>query len=187
LAESSGRQAARLSNPENAMSLSIYRLSIPAFVRGFGVLSAYLDKAEAHAQTNGLEPQILVQARLSPDMLPLAGQVQRASDTSKNAIVRLAGIVAPGFPDTETTFAELRQRIGNTLEFFDSVQPDQLEGSATREVALKFGQMQATLTGEDYLLTFVLPNFYFHLATAHGILRHQGVQVGKLDYLGPFG
>ncbi|HEX7803942.1 MAG TPA: DUF1993 domain-containing protein [Pseudoxanthomonas sp.] len=169
------------------MSLSMYRLSIPAFVRGFGVLSAYLDKADAHAQANGLEPEILMQARLSPDMLPLAGQVQRASDTSKNAIVRLAGIPAPSFPDTETTFAELRQRIGNTLDFFASVEPGQLEDSAAREVVLKFGKMQATLTGEEYLLTFVLPNFYFHLATAHGILRHQGVPIGKLDYLGPFG
>ena len=169
------------------MSLSMYRLSIPAFVRGFGVLSAYLDKADAHAQANGLEPEILVQARLSPDMLPLAGQVQRASDTSKNAIVRLAGISAPSFPDTETTFAELRQRIDDTLDFFVGVEPGQLEDSAAREVVLKFGKLQATLTGEEYLLTFVLPNFYFHLATAHGILRHQGVQIGKLDYLGPFG
>ena len=169
------------------MSRSMYRLSIPAFVRGFGVLSAYLDKADAHAQANGLDPGILVQARLSPDMLPLAGQVQRASDTSKNAVVRLTGLEAPGFPDTETTFPELRERIRNTLDFFSSVQPNQFESSGAREITLKFGTMQAVLTGEDYLLSFVLPNFYFHLATAHGILRHQGVAVGKLDYLGPFG
>jgi uncharacterized protein len=168
------------------MSLSMYRLSVPAFVRGFGVLSSYLDKAEAHAQAHGLDLAALVQARLSPDMLPLSGQVQRASDTSKNAIARLAGIEAPGFPDTETTFSELRQRIGKTLEFFDSVDPAVLEGSQSREIALKFGTFAATLTGEDYLLTFALPNFYFHLATAHGILRQQGVQIGKLDYLGPF-
>jgi len=168
------------------MSLSMYRLSIPAFVRGFGVLSSSLDKAEAHARAHGLDSGILVQARLSPDMLPLAGQVQRASDTSKNAISRLTGIEAPSFPDTETTFAELRQRIGNTLDFFASVEPTQLEGSDSREITLKFGKFQTTLAGEEYLLTFALPNFYFHIATAHGILRHQGVQIGKLDYLGPF-
>ena len=169
------------------MSLSMYRLSIPVFVRGFGVLSAYLDKAEAHAQASGLDPEVLVQARLAPDMLPLAGQVQRASDTSKNAVARLTGIDAPAFPDVETTFAELRQRIGDTLDFFASVDPPRLEDSGAREITLKFGQFQTVLAGEDYLLTFALPNFYFHLATAHGILRHQGVQVGKLDYLGPFG
>ncbi|MET0582333.1 MAG: DUF1993 domain-containing protein [Pseudoxanthomonas sp.] len=168
------------------MSLSMYRLSIPAFVRGFGVLSSSLDKAEAHAQAHGLESEILVQARLAPDMLPLAGQVQRASDTSKNAIARLAGIEAPAFPDTESTFAELRQRIANTLEFFAQVQPAQLEGSQERQITLKFGKFQTALSGEEYLLTFALPNFYFHIATAHGILRHQGVQIGKLDYLGPF-
>ena len=128
-----------------------------------------------------------MQARLAPDMLPLAGQVQRASDTSKNAVARLTGIDAPAFPDVETTFAELRQRIGDTLDFFASVDPPRLEDSGAREITLKFGQFQTVLAGEDYLLTFALPNFYFHLATAHGILRHQGVQVGKLDYLGPFG
>ena len=168
------------------MPLSMYRLSIPLFVRGFGVLSSYLDKAEAHAQANGLDPGILVQARLSPDMLPLAGQVQRASDTSKNAIARLTGVDAPSFPDTEGTFAELQQRIRNTLDFFRSVEPARLEGSELREIPLKFGEFQAVLAGEDYLVNFTLPNFYFHIATAHGILRHQGIQIGKLDYLGPF-
>lgn len=168
------------------MPLSMYRLSIPVFVRGFGVLSSYLDKAEAHAQANGLDPAILVQARLAPDMLPLAGQVQRASDTSKNAIARLTGVDAPAFPDTEGTFAELQQRIRNTLDFFGSVDPARLEGSELREIPLKFGKFRAVLTGQDYLLDFTLPNFYFHIATAHGILRHQGIQIGKLDYLGPF-
>lgn len=168
------------------MTLSMYRLSIPAFVRGFGVLSAYLEKADAYAQANGLEREILVQARLSPDMLPLAGQVQRASDTSKNAIARLTGVAAPSFADTEATFAELRQRIDNTLQYFAGVSPEQLEGSESREIALNIGKLQTTFSGADYLLTFALPNFYFHLATAHGILRHQGVQLGKLDYLGPF-
>ena len=168
------------------MSLSMYRVSIPAFERGFGVLSSYLDKAEAHAQDNGLDPGILVQVRLSPDMLPLAGQVQRASDTSKNAIARLTGMDAPSFPDTESTFAELQQRIRNTLDFFAGVEPARLEGSEMREIPLKFGKFQAMLSGDDYLLSFALPNFYFHVATAHGILRHQGIQIGKLDYLGPF-
>lgn len=168
------------------MSVSMYRLSIPVFVRGFGILSGYLDKAAAFADESGLDPDILVDARLAPDMLPLAGQVQRASDTSKNAIVRLTGIEAPRFADTETTFAELQQRIRNTLDFFARVAPDRLEGSEAREVQLAFGKFQATLSGDEYLLTFALPNFYFHIATAHAILRQQGVQIGKLDYLGPF-
>ena len=169
------------------MSVSMYRLSIPVFVRGFGVLSGYLDKAAAFADESGLDPDILVDARLAPDMLPLAGQVQRASDTSKNAIVRLTGIEAPRFADNETTFAELQQRIRNTLDFFASVAPERLEGSEAREVKLAFGKLQATLTGSEYLLTFALPNFYFHIATVHAILRQQRVQIGKLDYLGPFG
>lgn len=169
------------------MCISMYRLSIPIFVRGFGVLSGYLDKAAAFADENGLDPATLVDARLAADMLPLAGQVQRASDTSKNAVVRLTGIEAPRFADTEATFAELQQRIGNTLEFFAGIAPEQLQGSETREVTLVFGTFQAKLSGDEYLLTFALPNFYFHIATTHAILRQQGVRIGKLDYLGPFG
>lgn len=168
------------------MPPSMYRLSIPVFVRGFGVLSAALDKAERFGRDHGGDSESLVGARLAPDMLPLSGQVQRASDTSKNAIARLAGIDAPRFADTETTFSELQQRIRDTLGYFSGIAPQQLEGSEARDIALDFGSFKAVLPGDDYLLTFALPNFYFHLATTHAILRQQGVQIGKLDYLGAF-
>lgn len=168
------------------MPVSMYRLSIPVYVRGLGVLSEYLNKAGAFATQQGLDPDSLVNARLAPDMLPLSGQVQRASDTSKIAIVRLTGIEAPRFDDTETTLAQLQQRIDNTLAFFSGVTPAQLEGSEARDVTLAFPTVKATLSGEAFLLTFALPNFFFHVATAHAILRQQGVPIGKTDYLGPF-
>lgn len=168
------------------MSVSLYRLTIPVYERGFGVLSQYLDKAAAFAREQGIDPDSLVNARLAPDMLPLAGQIQRASDTSKNAIVRLTGIEAPRFDDNETTLAQLQQRIDNTLAFISTVTPAQLEGSEAREVTLTFPTVKATLSGDEFLLTFGLPNFFFHIATAHAILRQQGVPIGKTDYLGPF-
>jgi hypothetical protein len=162
----------------------LYRLSVPAFHRGLGVLSTYLGKAEAYANEKGIDPKVLIDTRLAPDMLSLAGQVQRASDTSKGSISRLTGVAAPRFDDTESTIAELQQRIAGTLAFFDSVHPAAFEGSDLREVSLNFPTVKATFTGEDYLLKFALPNFYFHLATAHGILRQQGLGIGKTDYLG---
>lgn len=168
------------------MSVSLYRLTIPMYVRGFGVLSQYLDKAAAFAGEQGIDPDSLVTARLAPDMLPLAGQIQRASDTSKNTIVRLTGMEAPRFDDNETTLAQLQQRIDNTLAFLSSVTPAHFDGSDVREVTLAFPSVKATLSGEEALLTFGLPNFFFHVATAHAILRQQGVPIGKTDYLGPF-
>jgi uncharacterized protein len=166
------------------MSLTMHRLSLPVFQRGFGVLKTLLDKAEAYAKDNGLSPDELINARLAPDMLPLSGQIQRASDTSKNAIVRLTGVEAPKFPDTETTFAELHARIDATLAFFASLDPKVMEGSENATVTLNFTTVKPTLSGEDYLLQFVLPNFFFHVTTAHDILRHKGVTIGKTDYLG---
>lgn len=168
------------------MSLTMYRLSVPMFVRGFDVLSAYLGKAEAHAQANGVDSRTLAEARLAPDMLPLAGQIQRASDTSKNAIGRLTAIEVPRFEDSETTIAELRARIDSTVAFFDRITPADLAASESRQVALNVGQLKAGFSGADYLLSFVLPNFYFHVAMVHAILRHHGVAVGKLDYLGRY-
>jgi hypothetical protein len=171
---------------DGIMSISMYRSTIPVFVRGLGILSQYVDKAREYAEANGIEPAKLVEARLAPDMLPFAGQIQRASDTSKNAIGRLTGIEAPRFDDTETTLDELEQRIAKTVAFIASVGAKQLEGSEEREIALNFSKLKTTFRGDEYLLTFALPNFFFHIATAHGILRHQGVQVGKADYLGSF-
>lgn len=167
------------------MPLSISRLTVPAYTRGLHVLSRYLDKAAEHAGAAGADA--LVGARLAPDMLPLAGQVQRASDTSKNAIARLLGIDAPRFDDNETTLAELKARVANTIAFISQADAAALDASAAREITLAFGDFRKTFDGEDYVLSFALPNFYFHVAMAHAILRHQGVAVGKLDYLGAAG
>ena len=117
-------------------------------------------------------------------MLPLSGQVQRASDTSKGAIGRLTSIAAPSFPDTETTFGELKDRIAKTIAFLQTATAEDFAASETKKIELKF--LKTTLSGEDYLLLFVIPNFFFHVATAHDILRNQGLNVGKLDYLGTF-
>ena len=161
------------------MSLSISRLIVPAYVRGLQVLSRYLDKAADHADAAALPG-----ARLAPDMLPLAGQIQRASDTSKNAIARLLGIDAPKFEDNETTLAELKVRVDKTIAFVAGADTAALDASVERDITLAFGEFKKTFDGEDYVLSFALPNFYFHVAMAHAILRNQGVAVGKLDYLG---
>lgn len=168
------------------MSVSMYRLTVPVFLRGLDVLLRYVDRAERHAQDKGLDPQSLVDARLAPDMFAFAGQIQRASDTAKNTIGRLSDIVPPKMADDETTLAQLRERIAATQRFLHSVDASALDAAQDRAVALSAGKLKADFTGSDYLLTFALPNFFFHVATAHAILRQQGVAVGKLDYLGPF-
>ncbi|HEV7309502.1 DUF1993 domain-containing protein [Ensifer sp.] len=165
------------------MALTMYQLSIPAFVRGLGVLTRLLDKAEAFARENGIPADDLVNARLAPDMLTLAGQVQRVSDTSKGLVGRLTSIEVPRFPDEEKTLDELRQRIANTVAFLETIGSTDLEDSGSREVVLNFPNLKVTFTGEEYLQKFVLPNFYFHLTTAYDILRHKGVPVGKADFL----
>ncbi|MGE6783930.1 DUF1993 domain-containing protein [Ensifer adhaerens] len=165
------------------MALTMYQLSIPALVRGLGVLTNLLDKAEAFAKEKGISADELVNARLAPDMLTLAGQVQRVSDTSKGLVGRLTPLEVPRFPDEEKTIDELRQRIAKTIAFLATVGPDDLEDSDSREVVLNFPTLKVTLTGEEYLQKFVLPNFYFHLTTAYDILRHKGVPIGKADYL----
>lgn len=166
------------------MSISSYELSIPTFQRGFTVLTKLLDKAEAFAEEKKIKPEILVNARLSPDMLSLAGQIQRLSDTAKGAASRLTGTDAPSFPDDETTLADLRTRIAKTVSYLATVPESAFEGAEERAVVLKTRQQEVHFTGKDYLLTFALPNFYFHLTTAYAILRHNGVAVGKMDFLG---
>lgn len=167
------------------MPLSMHRASVPVFVRALKVLASLLEKGEAHAKAQGLDPNDLVAARLTEDMLPLSGQVQRASDASKGAVSRLTGVEAPPMPDEETTFAQLQKRVADTLAYIQSVDPKAFEGSEDRTVELKLPGGTLTFTGEDYLLTFALPNFFFHVVTAYDVLRHKGVQIGKLDYMGP--
>lgn len=166
------------------MALSMYDVSIPAFLRALNNLSAILDKGAAHAQAQGTDPADLIQTRLVADMDALPAQVQRASDAAKGCAARLAGIEVPSFADTETTFPELKERIARTIAFLKTIRPEQLEGSETRVIELKLRQGPMTFDGKSYLLGFALPNFYFHVTTAYDILRHKGVQIGKVDYLG---
>jgi hypothetical protein len=166
------------------MSLSMYQASIPVLVRMLGNLSTIVEKAAAHAETKKIDPAVLIKDRLAPDMLPFSFQVQTASDTAKGCAARLAGIEAPSFPDTEATFPELKERIAKTIAFLQTVKPAQIDGSEERAVTLKTRNGEIQFQGQSYLLTFALPNFFFHVTTAYAILRHNGVEIGKQDFLG---
>ena len=168
------------------MSLSMYQATIPVFIRGLRVVSALLEKAQAHVEEDGIVPEILLGAQLAPDMLDLTAQVQRASDTSKMSVERLSGVPAPKFEDNEASFEQLQERIANTIAYIDSVNAGQMAGSAQKEVVLNWTDEGKKFSGDDYLLGFALPNFYFHVSMVHAILRNNGVAVGKLDYLGPY-
>jgi len=169
---------------EHSMTLSMYQASIPAFVRILTNLSAILTKAEAHAAAKKIDSSVFINARLAPDMFPLARQIQIASDGVKGCAARLAGIDVPSYADTETTFAELQARIAKAVAFMQSVKPAQIDGSEERDIQLKVGGHEFKFKGQAYLLTFVIPNFYFHVTTAYAILRHNGVEIGKQDFLG---
>ncbi|MGZ5526501.1 MAG: DUF1993 domain-containing protein, partial [Methylomonas sp.] len=166
------------------MSLTMYQASIPAFVRMLGNLSAILDKAAAHAEAKKIDPAVFVNARLAPDMFPLSRQVQIATDIVKGCAARLAGIEVPRYEDNETTFAELQARIDKTKAFLQSISASQIDGSEQRQITLKFGSRELNFLGQPYLLDFVLPNFHFHLSMTYAILRHNGVEIGKKDYIG---
>ncbi|MGB3025304.1 DUF1993 domain-containing protein [Paradevosia shaoguanensis] len=166
------------------MTLSIYRASVPLYIRGFSQLAGIMDKAEANAAARKIDLSVLVNSRLAPDMYPFSGQIQRASDTAKGTIARLAGVEIPSFPDDEVTFEDLRARIAKTMDFIKSVPESAFDGADTREITLKLRDRDMTLSGADYLLDRQLPNFYFHITTAYAILRHNGVDIGKRDYLG---
>ncbi|RKP55708.1 DUF1993 domain-containing protein [Pararobbsia silviterrae] len=168
------------------MSLSMYQASVPVFVRGLDNLAVLLDQAEEFAAVRQIHPSVLIEARLFPDMFPLARQVQLASDAARRAVARLAGIKAPVFEDIEVTFADLHERIARTREFLDEIGAWRVDGSESREFAVKVGGQETAFTGLSYLLSFALPNFFFHVTTAYDILRHNGVPVGKADYLGRF-
>ncbi len=165
------------------MSISMYQASVPVFVRGLTTMSHVLHKGEAHAKDTGADPTSLVEARLAPDMLPLAGQVQRASDTSKLAMERITGTPSPKLDDSEKTFAELYARIEKTIAYIDSFKEDQLDGLENSTIELKLREFTPTFSGSSYLFTFALPNFFFHVTTAYDILRHKGVPLSKMDYL----
>jgi hypothetical protein len=166
------------------MAFSIYDASIPPMIRTMQSISKIIDKAVAQAKSEDKSPATLLDARLAPDMHPFPRQIQIMSDAAKGAAARLAGIEAPGMPDTETTFPELQARISKTIDFLKSVKPEQLAGAEDREIVLKFPSGEMKFSGRDFLTQFALPNFFFHATTAYGLLRHKGVTIGKMDYLG---
>ena len=166
------------------MTISMYSASVPVFRNMLGNLSHFMDKAQAHAEARKFDPQVLVDARLAPDMLPFKKQVQIACDASKNGLARLSGVEAPKFEDNESTLAELKERIRKTLDFLDSVPRAKVEGCEDKDITFPAGRdMTRTLKGEAYLLNVALPNLFFHVTTAYAILRHNGVELGKTDYL----
>jgi hypothetical protein len=166
------------------MSLTMYDASVTVFLHNLKQLSHLLDKGLAHAKAAGIDPATLVQAKLVEDMRPLSFQIQSASDASKLAVARLSGETAPSFPDTETTFEELLSRVAKTRDYLQGVPREAFAGSEERAVIMKTGATELNFTGQSYLLHFALPNFFFHVTTAYAILRHNGVQIGKRDYLG---
>jgi len=166
------------------MTLSMYQASVPVFLHKLNNLSAILDKAIAYAEAKKIDPAVLVNARLAPDMFPLSRQIQIASDAVKGGAARLAGIDVPSFPDTETTFPELKARIDKTVAFLKSISAGQIDGSEDRKIIMTIGGKEYQFTGQEYLLYFVQPNFYFHMNMAYAILRHNGLEIGKKDYLG---
>lgn len=166
------------------MSLSMHSASIPYFVRALNNLSAILKKGAAHAQGNDIDPTIFVTSRLFPDMLPLSSQVQIACDVSKGAAARFSDIEAPSFEDTEASFEELEERISKTIAFLNSVPAEKIDGTEKKAIKFKAGTMEIDFVGATYLSMWALPNIYFHVTTAYNILRHNGVVLGKLDFLG---
>ena len=166
------------------MAITMYTASTPRLANTLKNLSAILTKAEAHAEARKIDPAVLLAARLYPDMFPLTRQVQIACDTAKGAIARLAGLEVPRHEDVEKSFAELQQRIAKVVTFIESVAPERVDGSEDRKITLTLRGQDTVFTGLQYLMGFVLPNFYFHVTTAYDILRHNGVELAKRDYLG---
>jgi hypothetical protein len=170
---------------ETFMTLSMYQASVPAFVRALNNLAAILEKGAAHAQARKIDESVLLNSRLFPDMFPLARQVQIATDTARSGAGRLAGADFPSYEDKESTFQELIQRIRNTIGFLESLQPTQIDGGENKTITWQSRSTTKSMQGQAYLMNHLLPNVHFHVATAYNILRHNGVEVGKKDFLGP--
>lgn len=166
------------------MTISMYDASVPGLKHMLSSLAAILRKAAEHAGTKKIDPGVFFNARLFPDMLPLIKQVQIATDQAKGCAARLAGVDIPKFEDNETTFDELQARIANTIAFLEGFKANQIDGSEERDIALQLHETKLEFKGREYLINWVLPNFYFHVTTAYNILRHNGVDIGKKDYLG---
>jgi hypothetical protein len=165
--------------------MSFYDATVPAFLQILGSLTGILTKAEAHGKAKNIQPEVLLGARLYPDMLPLSKQIQMVCDFAAKTCARLTHGEVPTTPDTEKTFDELKQRLAKTIDYVKAFKPAQFDGAEGRDVTFPIGPTNTmTLKGQQYLNNFAFPNFYFHAATAHGILRHNGVEIGKRDFLG---
>ena len=166
------------------MTISMYQASAPRFVNILNNLSALLDKAQAHCEAKKIDPLVLTASRLFPDMLPFTRQITIACDTAKAAVARLAGVDIPKHEDVEKTLEELKGRIAKTVAFVGTFKPAQLDGSEDKQIVLKLTGREVSFKGMQYLLGYAHPNFYFHVVTAYNILRHNGVELGKRDYIG---
>ncbi len=166
------------------MNMSMYQSSVPMFIHTLKNLKAILEKGAAYAEARKFDATALASSRLFPDMLPLARQIQIASDAAKSAAARLAGVEPPKFEDTETTLPELIARVDKTIDFLRTVQPAQVDGSEDREITVKTPRAEFKFTGLVFLRHWAIPNFFFHVTTAYNLLRHAGVEIGKADYLG---
>jgi uncharacterized protein len=166
------------------MTISMYQATVPVIQRSLANLAAILEKGAAHAEAKKIDPAVLMASRLYPDMFPLSKQVQIASDISKGGAARLAQVEPPAFEDNETTFAELAERLRKTIAFLETLKPQQIDGSEERTVTWQTRTATKSMQGQPYLLNHVLPNVFFHVATAYDILRHNGVEIGKQDFLG---
>jgi hypothetical protein len=166
------------------MSNLLYQATVPVFVQTLGALDAILDKASAYAEAHKIDPAVLLASRLRPDMLSFVRQTQIVCDNAKNIVGRLAGGEVPKFEDNEASFAEIKARIKKTLDYINSIKPQDIEAGENREIVFPIGPNKMKMKGADYIFHFALPNFYFHLTTAYGILRHNGVELGKRDFLG---
>jgi hypothetical protein len=162
----------------------MYQASVPVFTLMLNNLSAILEKAMAHADAKKIDPAVLINARLYPDMFPLSKQVQIAADNIKGSVARLAGLEPPKYEDNESSFPELIARLRKTADYLATFKPEQIDGSEDRTITLKFRDATRTFAGMQYLLGYAIPTVYFHITTAYGILRHNGVEIGKQDYLG---
>jgi len=161
----------------------MYLASVPVFQRQLGALSNVLAKGEAHAAARKIDPSVLIQMRIFPDMFPLSKQVQIATDAAKGAVARLAGVEPPTFEDTEATFDQLKDRCARTIAFIGGFRPDQIDGTEEKEIVLPMRSTTLTLKGQAFLLGLSMPNFYFHVTTTYNILRHCGVELSKRDFL----
>lgn len=166
------------------MAVSMYQISVPVFTRMLNNLVAIIEKAAAHCEENKIDPAALINYRLYPDMFTFAKQIQIATDAARNGTGYLAGETPPKFENVDQSFAELIERVNKTIEYVNGFTPEQIDGTEEKEVKLTRGETTLTFKGQDYLLNRVLPNFYFHITTAYDILRHNGVALGKKDYLG---